>query len=457
MKDKLRDWLCFFSVLGVTSLCCAQSLMDVYQKALLQDHQYAAARKALEAALEKVPQARAGFLPSVNWVANKNHQIGEASFSSAPYITRDVRAWNWTTQITQPVIRWSNWAAYAQADAQVVQAQEQFFLAEQELIMRTAQAYLDVQVALQSVQVARTQLHAIDEQLTLAQRMFEVGMGTITDVHEARAKKALNSAQRITAMNDLTAKQSELEKIIGEFITLPPMQLIKSLPTLDPEQLDVWLDLAMHHNPQIRIQQAALVVAEKEVTKSMAAHAPTLDVVANRSGSYNSGMLSSPVDLAMQTLSHQRGVQLTIPLFAGGATQSKVRESIALEDKAKEELTGAKRNASSQVRQAFSSVINGQAQVEALEVAVEASQSSVESNKIGFKVGTRINPDVLNAEQQLYTAIRDLSKARADAVMQSLKLKATAGALNVDDLLALESLMQPVSVAREAMQVQASR
>ena len=457
VRDKLLTLLCCSAFMGLSMASHAQSLMDVYQKARAQDNQYGAARRALEASLEKLPQARAGFLPNVSVVANKNHQIGEASFSSAPYVSRDVRAWNWTTQLTQPVIRWGNWATYAQADAQVTQAKEQFSLAEQDLIVRTAQVYFDVQVAMQSVQVAEAQLQAINEQLTLAQRTFEVGMGTITDVHEAKAKQALNLAQRVSALNDLTTKQAELEKLIGEYVALPPMQLTKSLPALDPTQLNDWLTVALRQNPQIRIQEAALTVASKEVSKSMAAHAPTLDIVANRTGNYSSGTISSPADLSTRFNSHQTAVQLTIPLFAGGATQSKVRESVALEEKAKEELTGAKRNASSQVRQSFAGVMNGQAQVEALEAAVEASQNSVESNKIGFKVGTRINPDVLNAEQQLYAAMRDLSKARADAVMQSLKLKAMTGSLDGDDLAALEKLMQPTQSTAPKPKAQASR
>jgi outer membrane protein len=207
--------------------------------------------------------------------------------------------------------------------------------------------------------------------------------------------------------------------------------------------LDDWLSVASHQNPQVLIQKEALKVASAEVSKNMAAHAPTLDIVANRTGSYSSGSLSSPADLSTRTLSNQVGIQLNIPLFAGGATQSKVRESVALEEKAKEDLTAARRNANSQVRQAFAGVMNGQAQVQALEAAVEASQNALESNIIGFKVGTRINPDVLNAQQQLYAAMRDLSKARVDVVMQSLKLKATTGSLDGLDLAYLENLMQP--------------
>ncbi len=435
----------------------AQTLMDVYQKARINDSQYAAARKSYDAALEKLPQSIAGLLPSVNVVANRNHQIGEGVFSGdaysgVPSVSRDIRIWNWTTQLTQPLIRWGNWANVAQANAQVEQAKEQLALAEQELIVRAAQAYFDVQVAMQNIQVADAQLAAVNEQLILAERTFEVGMGTITDVHEAKAKQALSLAQRVTSLNDLTTKQSELERVVGEFMPLTVMHMTQSLPSIHPHELTDWLTVAAADSPQVRIQQAALQVARQEVSKSMSAHAPTLDILANRSASFSSGTLSSPADLSTRVNSHQTGLQLTIPLFSGGATQSKVRESVALAEKAKDDLTGAQRNASSQVRQAFAGVVNGQAQVEALEAAVVAGRNAVESNKIGFQIGTRINPDVLNAEQQLYTTLRDLSKARVDAVMQGLKLKAATGSLTAEDLLVLERMMVPATAATQLVQ-----
>jgi len=417
--------------------------MDVYLKARLHDPQYAAARKSFDAAIEKLPQSMAGLLPSVNVVANRNHQIGEASFSTAAYVRRDVHMWNWTTQITQPLIRWGNWANVAQASAQVEQAKAQLALVEQELMVRAAQAYFDVQVAMQNVQVADAQFTAMREQLILAERTFEVGTGTITDVHEAKAKQALSLAQRVTSMNDLTNKQSELERMVGDVMPLKRMQLTKSLPSIHLHQLADWLTTVVSDSPQVRVQQAALEVARQEVSKSMSAHAPSLDILANRAASFTSGTLSSPADLSTRVNSHQTGLQLTIPLFAGGATQSKVRESLALAEKAQDELIGAQRSASSQARQSYASVVNGQAHIEALEAAVAASRDAVESNKIGFKIGTRINPDVLNAEQQLYATLRDLGKARVDVVMQGLKLKAASGSLGTDDLLALEQMMAP--------------
>lgn len=430
---------------SVVLSCRAQTLMDVYHKAWMHDSQYAAAKKSYDAALEKPPQAMAGLLPSVNLVANRNHQIGEASFSSAPYLARDLRVWNWTAQFTQPLLRWGNWAHMAQANAQVEQAKAQLALAEQELIIRVAQVYFDVQVAMQNIQVADAQLAAVNEQLTLAERSFKVGMGTVTDVHEARAKQALSLAQRVTSLNDLTSKQAELERMVGESTPLVAIQLTKRLPPLLDHDLADWLSAASTDHPQVRIQQAAVEVARQDIAKSMSAHAPTLDILANRAANFSSGTLSSPADLSTRVNSHQTGVQLTIPLFAGGATQSRVRESVVLAEKAKDDLVGAQRNASSQVRQAFAGVVNGQAQIEALEAAVLASTYAVESNKIGFKIGTRINPDVLNAEQQLYATLRDLSKARVEAVMQGLKLKASTGALSVDDLQVLGGMMTPVT------------
>ncbi len=423
----------------------SQTLMEVYQKARAQDAQFAAARKTLEAVQEKLPQARAGLLPALTLSASDNRQLGEASFSYEPFVERNVKSWSWTAQLTQPVLRWGNWVGYQQAGAVVMQGREQFVVSENELMIRSAQVYFDVVSAAESVRVMEAQLQAVNEQLVLAQRNFEVGTGTITDVHEAKAKQALSQAQRVAALNELAIRQAELERLTGESIKVMPLQVVRGLPPIQISQLDEWLAIAAVHSPQIKIQQAALEVAQKEVEKNRAQHLPTLDLVVNRSANFNSGTLSAPADLATRVHSQQVGIQLNVPLFGGGATQSKVRESLALEDKAREDFLGAQRNVASQVRQGFAGVINGQAQVEALQAAVEAGRNSVESNKIGFRIGTRINPDVLNAEQQLYATLRDLTKARIEAIMQGLKLKAAAGVLQVEDLAALDQLIEIIA------------
>ena len=430
--------------LGATHVACnAQTLLDTYRKALAEDTQYRAARKAMQASLEKVPQARAALLPSISLTGNNSKQSGVASFSDAPFIERDVNSWGWTAQLTQPLIRWTNWVAYRQAGAQVAQASAQFFLAEQDLILRTAQAYFDVMLARENIRVSTAQLTSVHEQLVLASRNFEVGTGIITDVHEAKARRGQALAQRIAAINELAAKQAELDKILGEPAPLKTGRLVHSLPALEEDSMAQWLSTAQERNPQVQIQQAVLEVAQKEVSKSTSAHLPTLDLTMNRAGNYNSGSLSSPADISTRTNSQQIGLQLIVPLYSGGGIQSKVREALLLQDKAHDDLLGAQRNATNQVRLAFAGVLNGQAQIEALQAAVEAGERAVEANKIGFKIGTRINPDVLNAEQQLYGSMRDLTKARVEVLMQSLKLKAAAGALQELDLAALDALLVP--------------
>jgi outer membrane protein len=356
-------------------------------------------------------------------------------------VNRDIKSWTWTAQVTQPLIRWASWVNVTQATKQIEQATAQFALAEQDLMLRTAQTYFDIMLAEENIRVAEAQLSAVNEQLVLAERNFAVGTGIITDIYEAKTKRGSAQSQRIAALNELASKQADLDRILGDTLVLKPTRIAQNLPAMQTAQLGEWLRLASQQNIQVKIQQAAMDVANRETSKSLSAHAPTLDLTLNQAGAYNSGSLSSPADLTTRTRSHQAGLLLTVPLYAGGATQSKVRESLLLEDKAYEDLIGAKRSANTQVRQAFAGVMNGQAQIEALQAAVESGVQAVEANKIGFKIGTRINPDVLNAEQQLYSAMRDLMKARVDAVMQGLKLKAASGALQAQDLAALDALL----------------
>ncbi|MFM6992380.1 MAG: TolC family outer membrane protein [Rhodoferax sp.] len=447
MKDKLHTPLAILLVLAAHQSCSAQTLSGLYQKARERDNQFLAAQSALTAALEKRPQALAGLRPSVNLTANNGRQSGQTSFDSAPFIDRNVQSWGWTLQLTQPLIRWSNWIAVDLADTQIQQAQAQFALAHNELVLRTSQAYLDVVVAMQGIGVAQSQLDAFNEQLASAQRGFQLGTGTVTDVHEVQAKQALATSQKVAAFNDLQVKEAELTRIVGETSVVAPVEIgEQSLPN-DARALTDWLELSEIDNVNVRLQQALLIEAQQLVRKNGAQHAPTLDWVASQSTNFASGTMTSPADVANRVQSQQISLQFNLPLYAGGATSSAVREAIALEEKTRQDLLAAKRNAASQVRQAYAGVLNGLAQVEALKMAVFASQNAVASNRLGFKIGTRTNTDVLVAEQQLYQTQRDLNKARIDTAMQRLKLRASAGQLQVADVQDLQTLITPAPVA----------
>lgn len=427
---------------GLAPLARAQDLLALYRQAQQQDATLASARYALLAAQEKVPQARAALLPNISLNSSASQQRGPVSFNDAPAIDRQVRTNATTLQLTQPLVRWGNWLAYEQAGAQMRQAAAQFAQAEQELMLRLAQAYFEALVAQESVAVAQAQVTAVEQQWQLAQRNFEVGMATVTDVHEAKSRFDLARAQRIAAVNEQQTKQAELQRVLGNAPgPLAPLRPDAAPPALDATPLSAWLDQARQEHPLVQLGLATQEVAEKEVAKLRAGHAPTLDLTASYGSNFASGSLTSPADIASRARSTQVGLQLAVPIFSGGAVQSRVREAVANLSKAQADLEAARRQAVALAQQAYAGVANGQAQIEALTSAVASSQSAVQANQVGYKIGTRINIDVLNAEQQFFATQRDLMKARTETLLQGLRLKAAAGALVEADLESVNRLL----------------
>ncbi|MDT4799981.1 Outer membrane protein TolC [compost metagenome] len=420
----------------------AIDLLSVYHMAQGGDPTFEAARYALEAGRERLPQARAGVLPTVNLNGNGGRQNGQANFAGSPYQDRNVNNWAWNLQLSQPVVRVANWIGVAQAGAQVEQSEAQFAQAESDLILRTSQAYFDLLTARDSVTVVKAQLKAVEQQRVLAKRRYDVGEATITDVYEAQSRHDLGRSQLVQALNDQEARQAELERIVG---TLPePLAGLKAdliLPSPEPLDVAAWMDNARTNNPAVRTQVAATEVAEKEVSKNRAAHLPTLDFTAGYGSNYTSGSMTSPADIENRVRSGTIGLQLTIPIYQGGAVNSRVNEAIANRYKSRAELEAARRQAATQARQAYGGVTSGLSQVEALTSAVTSSLDSVNANKIGYRIGTRVNIDVLNAEQQLFAAQRDLAKARYDTILQGMRLRAAAGTLTESDVQAVNALL----------------
>lgn len=420
----------------------ADDLLSLYHEALARDPVYLAARHSLAAAEQRLPQARAGLLPTLSLAAGDSRQRGAASFNDAPYEDRDVKNRNWSLQLSQPLFRPTAWFALSQAEAQFRQANAQFHLASQELILRLAQAYFDVVLAEESVAVVAAQHDAVTQQWNLAKRNFEVGMATVTDVHEAKSRLDLARAQGIAADNELTVKQAELERIVGQ----APRQLqrldpVAMLPTPQPAAVADWVAQAAEASPLVAVQSANVAALEHELARQRAGHAPTIDLNASYGKTFTSGSLTSPTDIPVRNRAGQVGVQLTVPIWSGGAVAARVEEARAHLDKAGAELEAARRQAITLARQAFSGVVNGQAQVEALSSAALSSQEAVAANQIGYRIGTRINIDVLNAEQQLYATRRDLARAKIDTLMQGLRLKAATGSLDESAIVAVNGLL----------------
>jgi outer membrane protein len=446
----MSHWLYFVrSIAGMMILSCiglqadAADLLEIYHLAQANDPTFEVARHGFEAAQEKFPQARAGNLPTVSLNANRNFTDAKASFNDSTPEKQGIYAWTWTLQLTQPIMRPQNILAYYESEALVESAAAEFAQAEQDMILRVAQAYFDSLIAQETVASAEAQLHAMQEQEVVAKRGFELGTVSITDSHEARSKAEQARAQLIAAKNDLEIKLTEIERLTGKPIEMLA-RLKPAVVTPRPEPFDVmqWVDQAKDNNPLVRAQFSALRAAGYTVTKARAENFWTLDFVGSYGANYSSGNLTIPTPYETRVKSSVAGIQFSMPIFAGGLNNSHMRESIANQSKLSAQLEEARRKAGADAKQAYAGIVNGVSQTEALQSAVDSGESSVKGNQAGYKLGLRINSDVLNAQQQLFVSKRDLAKARYDTLFAGLKLKAAAGVLSEDDLKVINGLLE---------------
>lgn len=429
-----------FCLIGSTQ---AADLRSVYQDALAYDAQYAAAQAALLAGREKLPQGRAGLLPNIALSGNTtwNETDVTRSAAGAPTLPINYNTNGWTLSLTQPLFRWQNWVSYQQSELSVELAEAQFDAARMDLVLRTAQAYFDVLLAEHSLSTAQAQKVAIGEQLAAAKLNFDVGTATITDTHEAQARLDLTMAQEIAAVNDLEVKKFALQTLTGkgdEKLKRWRRQVTLSAP--QPSDMNAWVALAESDATSVRIAQANLEIARREVDKQRAGHYPTLDLVVSRG--HNSLGYSATTQSGLETESTAIGIQLSLPIFSGGAVSSKQRESGALQNKAGADFEGAKRIAALTARQTYLGVSSGLQQVRAYEAALTSSNSALASNQLGYEVGTRINIDVLNAQSQLYDTTQKLARARFDSLMALLRLKQAVGTLSEDDIVSLNAHLE---------------
>ena len=423
----------------------AQDLLQVYRDAQGYDAVFAAARFNLEAGRERLPQGRALLLPALNLSANATRSRTEVESRDPtilPSTTRYPENAGYTLTLNQPLFRLQNWYQYRQADWQVRQAEATFGQAYQDLILRAAQAYFDVLTAQDTLALVRAQKEATGEQLAQAKRNFEVGTATITDTHEAQARFDLIGAQEIAAQNDLESKRRALQLLTGkEPGELQPLRADVRLSPPNPPDMQAWVELAEKQAFPVQIAEAASEVSALEARRARAAHWPTVDFVATHG--QNGQNATSDSNVGRDTTVTTVGVQLAMPLFQGGALNSRDRETAALRERAREDLENARRNSVLTARQTYLAVMNGISLVGALEQALVSSQSALESNKLGYEVGVRINIDVLNAQQQVFQTRRDLSQARYTAINNSLRLKAAAGALRDEDLEEVNRALSP--------------
>jgi outer membrane protein len=333
----------------------------------------------------------------------------------------------------------ANVAAVDQARKVLLIAKADLETAEQDLMIRVSQAYFDVLAAQDALATTQASKAAITEQLASAKRNFEVGTQTITDTREAQARFDLATAQEIQAANDLLTKRIALEALVGRQGVAPkPLLTPVVLPAPQPADAETWVGSADPAHPSVRKARLALDVAALDTTKARAGTLPTVDAVGTAGLSNSNGL---GVALPGNTKSATLGVQLNWPLYTGGQVQNRIKETISLEEKARDDLEAARRGVAQGTRVAFFGVQSGLAQVRALEAAESSSKLALEATQLGYKVGVRVNLDVLNSQSQLYNTQRDLAKARYDVIMGGLKLRQASGQLTPGDVEAVSRLL----------------
>jgi len=427
---------------GLVNVTYGADLLSLYREAAAQDPAMAAARASLSAAREQVAQAEGsnGFATGVAAGANANYfdlhvrNLPQAQTDRA-YLAANVQAF-----VNKPLYRPANDAAIEQANVAVKLSELSLKAAEMDVANRLAQAYFDVLLAQDNVRLVEAQKAALSEQLAQAKRNFEVGTATIVDTNEAQSRYDQVLAQEISARNEVDRTRWALRNVVGRFET--NLKTLRgnaqvSLPT--PASMEAWVSRAEREAYPVQIAQQTLAVSEYDVKRAEAAKSWTLDATANVSHTQSSG--SSTSGLGTWTYAGLVGVTFNLPFDTTGGLSARIRETLALVDKNRNDLETARRTAGLSVRQAYLGVTSGVAGVAAQQQALKSAETQLASTKLGLEVGVRTNLDVLNAQQQVTQVQRDLAQARYNTLLNDLRLKAATGVLGENDLRATNAYL----------------
>ena len=409
----------------------AQDLVEIYRLALQSDPQLRGAEAQRLAALEAKPQSRALLFPTINANANATRNQLDTDEPASAAGTTQFGSSGYTLNLSQPVYNRDTYVQLRQADARIAQAEAVFAGAEQDLITRTATRYFDVLAAEDNLEFARAEKKAIARQLEQNQQRFEVGLVAVTDVQEAQARYDAAIAQEIAAERQLESSREALREITGqEHEGLAP--ITQQLPLISPNPTDIeqWASTAQQQNLQVLAAQHAAEVAREEIERQRSGHYPSVDIVGTHVFSDSGGGRFG----ASETLTDSISLQLTAPIFQGGLVTSRTREAQFRHTQARENLDQQQRAVVRQARDSYFGVIANISQVKALAQAVGSSQTALEATQAGLEVGTRTSVDVLDAQRELFRNQRDYSRARYDYILETLRLKQSAGTLSPTDL-----------------------
>ncbi|WP_223959966.1 TolC family outer membrane protein [Paraburkholderia sabiae] len=410
----------------------AADLVTVVQQALGHDADLAQARAAYVAAQEAVPQARAALLPQLSggWGRTYN-SIAMEGFPRQSYWQN-----GWTVSLTQPLFDWTKWTSYRQADYVEARGRVDVDNAQQTALTRAVRAYFDELAAEDEIKRADDYAAAVDAQLLILQRNRAAGEATIVDMREALTMREQVALQQSDAQNALQTKRRVVELVTGvPFGALSRLPESLALPRLAPEDVDAWAAQAKEHGYAVQQKQLDWQIAKLDVSKAEGAHYPSVYAT----GSYTPAGAAS--GYARPTTTTTGMLSISIPLYAGGAVQSKVRETEALLERAQAALVGATRTADASARDNYARYQQGRTRVDLLTHLVASCRDTLAATRIGYKVGTRTSTDVLRAIDALYTTQRDLFVARYDTIVALMQLKGDTSTLSLTDVVQINAVL----------------
>ncbi|MFO0335790.1 MAG: TolC family outer membrane protein [Pseudomonadota bacterium] len=427
---------------SLPGLAAAADLAEVYQRALRNDPQLREAEALRLAAREARPQALASLLPQLS--ASGGYEQSEndgnrlefdATGNAAPFASAsdlDVRTWQ--VQLRQTIFRWDQFATFRRAGVEVAQAEVDFRAAQQDVILRTAQAYFNVLAARDTLDAAEAAAEAISRQLEQAEKRFEVGLIAITDVQEAKAAADQANATVIGAKRALATAREQLRELTGDaFDELEKPGDDMPLVSPDPASEDDWVKAALDQNLRLQSSRLAAEIARENIAVARGGHLPTLDLVVGRSSFEQDGDSTTPRGTFTTDTSNDEdsiGIQVTVPIYSGGATSSRVREAVYRQRAARERLERTARETERRTRDAYLGVLSEISRVQSLRQALESSRTALAATEAGYEVGTRTAVDVLDARRRLFQAQTDYARSRYDYVLNVLALEQAAGTLD---------------------------
>ncbi|MCB1776222.1 MAG: TolC family outer membrane protein [Candidatus Competibacteraceae bacterium] len=427
----------------------AENLLQIYRQSLQSDPVLKAAAASQQAAQEAKPQARALLLPNIGVVASQGNTFGVTGLApgQSSYDTH-----SYAISVVQPLYNRSSQVQQRLAEASIGQADVDFLNAENDLILRVAQAYFSVLAALDSLTFVTAEKNAFARQLEQANRRFEVGLATITDVYDAQARFDGAVSSEISAVNTLADTREQLRQLTGqEYAQLNILGERMPLTLPKPSDPEAWVRMAMENNLSLQSAGFGVEQARENIKLQKAGHYPTLDLSVSR----------ADVDTGFNhTYSSQANLQLTVPLYSGGAVSSRSRQAAHSYEASRQSLEDLQRNTITTVRNAYRGQETAIGQIKALDQTRVSTRSALEATQAGYEVGTRTIVDVLNAETDVYRAERDYAASRYSYVVNVLTLRQAAGRLTEEDVVEINGWLgasYPTSGAKPTPMATGSR